>query len=70
MGGPPLRLHLLGDLRAHHTVYHLALELSDEGIKLGHFQAALFFTIHTQTEIKVIYGLPFFFLTQNENADS
>lgn len=50
------------------SVYHLGLELSDEGIRLGHFQAAyfFFFMIQIQTKLKIIYGLPF--LSSNENA--
>lgn len=40
----PLGLNLLGDLGR--SVYHLGLELSDEGIRLGHFQAAYFFFFH------------------------
>lgn len=62
----PLGLNLLGDLGR--SVYHLGLELSDEGIRLGHFQAAyfFFFMIQIQTKLKIIYGLPF--LSSNENA--
>ena len=39
-----------------------------KALNWGIFKAALFFTIHIQTEIKVICCLPFFFFTQNENA--
>ena len=41
-----------------------------KALNWGIFKAALFFTIHSQTEIKVICGLPFFFLLKMKMLDS